>query len=119
MTTMFSLPPTPSEGPRTGQSAWAPSLPAIGDDQSFVDVVSSLTGYVRPRVVLLPLLIVFRYFNEVIDVSHTFEQLKTTSTGHVLRPLISSLSDRCHRPTIVAALLYVPSFYFIGIVTLI
>ena len=95
MTTMFSLPPTPSEGPRTGQSAWAPSLPAVGDDQSFVDVVSSLTGYI----------------NGIIDASHTFEQLKTTSAGHVLRPLISSLSDRCHRPTIVAALLYVATSF--------
>ena len=65
-------------------------------------------------------LIVFSYIDLIIDSSHTFEQLKTTSSGHVLRPLISSLSDKCHRPTIVAALLYVmPSICLIGIVVLI
>lgn len=47
---------------------------------------------------------------EIIEVPHSFEQLRTTTAGHVLRPLINSLSETCHHPEIVKALLYVAIF---------
>lgn len=47
------------------------------------------------------------YFIDAIEAPHTFEQLRTASVGHILKPLIKSLSDTCHNPDIVSALLWV------------
>lgn len=46
-----------------------------------------------------------RYFQDAIEAPHTFEQLRTASVGHILRPLTKLLSDRCHHFEIVSALL--------------
>jgi hypothetical protein len=46
------------------------------------------------------------YFIDAVDDAHTFEQLQTETVGYKLSPLTSSLSDYCHHPAIVAALLY-------------
>ncbi|KAK6331697.1 hypothetical protein TWF718_002243 [Orbilia javanica] len=45
------------------------------------------------------------YFVEIIDTPFTFDQLRTTTFSTRLRPLITSLSQNCHHPAIVAALL--------------
>ncbi|KAL8824945.1 MAG: hypothetical protein Q9191_004714 [Dirinaria sp. TL-2023a] len=84
------LPQTPpSEGPRTGQSDWLPAPPVIDDHESLTFLCADLSTY----------------FIDVIQAPHTFEQLRTASVGHILKPLITSLSDSCHHLEIVSALL--------------
>lgn len=46
-----------------------------------------------------------RYIENAVDTAYSYEQLRTTVVGHCLRPLIQQLSDDCHYPAIVAALL--------------
>ncbi|KAI4103795.1 MAG: hypothetical protein LQ339_004127 [Xanthoria mediterranea] len=90
------MPQTPiSEGLRTGQMDWLPPVPLIEDDQPFSEVVRELS----------------QYFVDAIEVPHTFEQLRTASVGNILRPLVGSLSDRCHHPGIVSALMVVKSLF--------
>ncbi|KAK6497654.1 hypothetical protein TWF481_012059 [Arthrobotrys musiformis] len=45
------------------------------------------------------------YFVDIIDTPFTFDQLRTTTFSTRLRPLITALSQNCHHPAIVAALL--------------
>ena len=45
------------------------------------------------------------YIEDAIMAPYTFEQLRTASVGHVLGPLVKSLSDRRHHPDLVSALL--------------
>ncbi|KAK6524535.1 hypothetical protein TWF281_011441 [Arthrobotrys megalospora] len=45
------------------------------------------------------------YFVDIIDTPFTFDQLRTTTFSSRLRPLITALSQNCHHPAIVAALL--------------
>ena len=52
-----------------------------------------------------------RYINEVIVVSHTFEQLRTAAVGRILWPLVASLSKGCHNRLIVSALLVLKWHY--------
>lgn len=75
------MPQTPgSEGPRTGYSDFSLQTPTFDDDESLAVIVRGLSSY----------------FVDVIQAPHTFEQLRTALVGHILKPLISSLSDRCH-----------------------
>lgn len=53
-----------------------------------------------------------RYFVDAIEAPYTFEQLRTASKGHILKPLVKSLSDRCHHPGIISALMYPTSRLF-------
>ena len=86
------LPQTPpSEGPRTGQSDWLPPPPEIEDNESLTLLCDDLSTY----------------FIDVIQAPHTFEQLRTASVGHILKPLITSLSESCHHLEVVSALLSV------------
>lgn len=90
------MPQSPSsEGPRTGQSDWLPPPPAIEDDESLLTLCNDLSTY----------------FIDVVQAPHTFEQLRTASVGHILRPLINALSDTCHHLEVVSALLLV---HFVG-----
>ena len=79
----------PSDAPRTGQSDWLPPPPAIEDDESLTSLCNDLSTY----------------FIDVIQAPHTFEQLRTALVGHILKPLITSLSENCHHLEIVSALL--------------
>lgn len=45
------------------------------------------------------------YFNAVVVLPVTFEQLRTTSAGQGLRTLVEHLSMECSHPAIVNALL--------------
>lgn len=84
------MPQTPlSGGPRTGLFEPQLSLPNIDEDEPLVEVVRELS----------------EYFEDAIEAPHTFEQLRTASVGHILRPLTTYLSDKCHHPDIVSALL--------------
>lgn len=72
--------------------------------------------YIRPKKKIKKIqLTLSRYLVETLEVPHSFEQLRTTTAGHVLRPLIKSLSETCHHPEIVKALLYVAIFSFFEI----
>ncbi|MCJ1414062.1 hypothetical protein MMC32_000387 [Xylographa parallela] len=82
-------PTTPSEGPRTGISEWAPSLPDIQEDEPFAEIVRDLSIYIE----------------DIIDLPHTWEQLRGAQGVYLLKPLVSSLYDRCHHHNIIAALL--------------
>ncbi|MCJ1397763.1 hypothetical protein MMC11_000959 [Xylographa trunciseda] len=82
-------PTTPSEGPRTGISEWAPSLPDIHENEPFTELVRDLSIYI----------------DDIIDLPHTWEQLRGAQGVHLLKPLVSSLYDRCHHHNIIAALL--------------
>lgn len=64
-------------------------VPVIDSKESFTDVVFKLSTYIA----------------KATDAAYTYEQLRTTTAGHSLRPLISDLSENCHHPAIVAALL--------------
>ncbi|EXJ74919.1 uncharacterized protein A1O5_01615 [Cladophialophora psammophila CBS 110553] len=64
-------------------------VPIIDSRESFSDVVFKLSSYIA----------------KAIDAAYTYEQLRTTSAGQSLKPLITSLSGDCHHPAIVAALL--------------
>ncbi|OAP57309.1 hypothetical protein AYL99_08047 [Fonsecaea erecta] len=64
-------------------------VPIIDSRESFSDVVFKLSSYIA----------------KAIDAAYTYEQLRTTSAGHPLKPLIAYLSEDCHHPAVVAALL--------------
>ncbi|KIW99968.1 uncharacterized protein Z518_10896 [Rhinocladiella mackenziei CBS 650.93] len=64
-------------------------VPIIDSQESFSDVVFKLSAYI----------------SKAIDAAYTYEQLRTTVAGHTLKPLISNLSEECHHPAVVAALL--------------
>ena len=68
-------------------------LPRIKSDDSFVEVVKSLSVY----------------FVDEITMPSTFEQLRTTSAENKLRILIDHLVDSVHNPVLINSLLYVPS----------
>ena len=77
----MQMPHTPgSEGPWTGQSDFFVQTPIFDDDESLIVIVHELSSY----------------FVDLIQAPHTFEQLRTALVGHILKPLITSLSDRCH-----------------------
>jgi hypothetical protein len=57
------------------------------------------------------------YFIDAIDYPHTLEQLRTTSIGRKLRPLVVALSENVHHPAIVAALLLVITLFFMASTT--
>ena len=86
----MQMPQTPgSERPRTGQTETFPRTPVFDDDETLAVVVRELSSY----------------FVDTIQAPHTFEQLRTALIGHILKPIVSSLSDKCHHPGIVSALL--------------
>lgn len=86
----MQMPQTPgSEGPKTGQTGAFPQTPVFDDDESLAVIVHELSAY----------------FVDIIQAPHTFEQLRTDLVGHILKPIVSSLSDRCHHSDIVSALL--------------
>ncbi|ETN41937.1 uncharacterized protein HMPREF1541_03876 [Cyphellophora europaea CBS 101466] len=64
-------------------------VPVIDSTEGFTDVVDKLITYLC----------------KAIDAAYTYDQLRTSFAGQSLRPLIASLSDECHHPAIVAALL--------------
>lgn len=64
-------------------------VPIIDSTESFSDVTFKL----------------FSYISKAIDAAYTYEQLRTSVAGQSLRPLISNLSEDCHHPAVVAALL--------------
>ena len=66
-------------------------VPIIDDQESFSDVVRKLNAYIV----------------RAVDAAYTYEQLRTSVAGQSLKPLSSSLSEECHHPAIVAALLSV------------
>lgn len=96
---------TPVEGPRSGSVDILPPLPDFEEDERLRSIVSELASLVLHKCGWVFLLIKRRYFVEAIETPHTFEQLKTTSAGRRLKPLIKSLNDTCHHPGIVTALL--------------
>ena len=61
--------------------------PIIDDSETFYAVVKKLAGYIA----------------RLVDSAYTYEQLRIS---HALKPLVSRLSDDCHHPAIVAALLW-------------
>ncbi|KAK2613721.1 hypothetical protein N8I77_000613 [Diaporthe amygdali] len=85
--------PGADEPPRTpspmGQRFYGYRLPDIREDDSFRDMIKKLSIY----------------FNEVVVLPVTFEQLRTTSAGEGLRNLVEHLSRECSHPAIVNALL--------------
>ncbi|KIW34011.1 uncharacterized protein PV07_00813 [Cladophialophora immunda] len=85
---MASLDP---QTPRSGKfQPWGQDdVPIIDSRESFSDVVFKLSSYIA----------------KAIDAAYTYEQLRTTSAGQSLKPLIAYLSGDCHHPAIVAALL--------------
>ncbi|KAI9809949.1 MAG: hypothetical protein M1825_000382 [Sarcosagium campestre] len=66
-------------------------IPEIRTEEPFKDVVRKL----------------YLYFLQAFDTPHTFEQLRTTSSGNALRPLVAYLCDDVYHPAIVSALLVV------------
>lgn len=48
-----------------------------------------------------------RFIIHIIDVSYTYEQLRTGLAAQKLRPLVSSLTNDCNHQLIVPALLLV------------
>lgn len=64
-------------------------VPVIDDHESFQEVVKKLRQYIA----------------KTVDAAYSYDQLRTTIAGHCLRPLVLSLSEDCHYPAIVAALL--------------
>lgn len=64
-------------------------VPEIDPNDAFQDVVKKFQDYIVKS----------------IDAAYTYEQLRTTIAGHSLRPLVLKLSEDCHHPAIVAALL--------------
>ena len=81
----------PPATPRSAKSApWdSDDVPIIDDSESFSDVVSKLSAYIV----------------KTVDAAYTYEQLRTSVAGQNLRPLITSLSEECHHPAVVAALI--------------
>lgn len=64
-------------------------IPIIDENDPFHEVVSKLSNYIVKS----------------IDTAYSYEQLRTTIAGHNLRPLVVKLSEDCHHPAVVAALL--------------
>lgn len=64
-------------------------VPIIDRKENFHDVVLKL----------------IRYIIKAVDASYSYEQLRTTTAGQNLRPLVNALSEDCQHPAIVAALL--------------
>ncbi|KAK4940826.1 hypothetical protein LTR10_019098 [Elasticomyces elasticus] len=64
-------------------------VPIIDTNESFSDVTFKL----------------FTFFGKAVDTAYTYEQLRTSVAGQTLKPLISKLSEECHHPGVVAALL--------------
>ncbi|CAN8102347.1 unnamed protein product [Discula destructiva] len=87
--------PGANDPPRTPSPAghhhvsFAQGLPEIEDGDSFRDLIKKLSIY----------------FNEIVVLPVTFEQLRTTSAGEGLQLLVEHLSDACRNPAIVNALL--------------
>lgn len=80
----------PSTPHSTKFSPWSDNeLPVIDSTEKFSDVVSKVSTYIV----------------KTIDAAYSWEQIRTTVVGQSLRPLVSSLSEDCHYPGIVAALL--------------
>ncbi|KAI3402112.1 hypothetical protein diail_41 [Diaporthe ilicicola] len=86
-------PPGADEPPRSpspmGQRFYGHGMPDIRDDDSFRDMIKKLSVY----------------FNGVVVLPVTFEQLRTTSAGQGLRILVEHLRVECSHPAIVNALL--------------
>ena len=64
-------------------------IPTVGLDESFTATVTKLTHYIT----------------RAVDTAYSYEQLRTTVAGQHLQPLVLKLSENCHYPAIVAALL--------------
>lgn len=86
---MAGVPPQTPGSSRFFQLVEDDDLPVIDTQESLTDVVFKITAYIT----------------KAIDAAYTYEQLRTSVAGQTLRPLISRLSDDCHHPAIVAALL--------------
>jgi hypothetical protein len=88
-------PPPRSFSPASGNTPHyivsSAELPQIGFDDAFKDIVTSLSVY----------------FNEVIELPSSFEQLRNSSAGDFLRVLVDHLGKTCTNPAIVNALLSV------------
>lgn len=81
-------PPTP----RSSRFQFTPTdseIPHIEVDESFQEVVTKLRHYIV----------------KAVDTAYNYEQLRTTIAGQNLRPLVLKLSEDCHYPAVVAALL--------------
>ncbi|TVY93623.1 Calcium channel [Lachnellula willkommii] len=80
-----------TSGPRSpmGEEQLPSSLPRIKSDDSFVEVVKSLSVY----------------FVDEITMPSTFEALRTTSAGNKLRTLIDHLVASVHNPVLINSLL--------------
>lgn len=85
---MKMSPPTPGSG-RFRFPISEEDIPHIAADEDFDEAVLKLKHYI----------------SNAIDTAYSYEQLRTTVVGHSLRPLVQQLSDDCHYPAIVAALL--------------
>jgi hypothetical protein len=87
---VFNMSPTP----KTPLSSrfFMPSeedLPTIDTSENFTSIVNKLSEYMIKS----------------IDASYTYEQLRTTFAGQSLKPLIQKLTEDCHHPALIAALL--------------
>lgn len=80
--------------PPTPRSARFPSL--TDDDLPDIDTTDAFQDVVRKFQ---------EYIVKSIDAAYSYEQLRTTIAGHCLRPLVLKLSEDCHHPALVAALL--------------
>ncbi|KAG9259132.1 uncharacterized protein F5Z01DRAFT_26514 [Emericellopsis atlantica] len=76
-------------GAKSSADDWDIELPDIKELDSFRTVVRKLS----------------KYFEEVIELPSTFEQLRTTSSGNCLRVLVDHLAKNCENQAIVNALL--------------
>lgn len=64
-------------------------VPSIDATEPFASIVDKLLSYI----------------SKAVDAAYTYEQLRTSFAGQSLRPLIASLSNDCHHPALVAAIL--------------
>jgi hypothetical protein len=71
-------------------------LPWMEDDVPIIDSKESFSDITFK---------VFTYVAKAVDAAYTYEQLRTSVVGQTLKPLIAILSEDCHHPAIVAALL--------------
>ncbi|KAI9713491.1 MAG: hypothetical protein M1820_000873 [Bogoriella megaspora] len=74
---------------------YVPFVPRIRDNDSFVELVRKLSGYIL----------------EAIKVPHSFEELRKVAHGRSLTPLIESLTRDVHHPDVVAALLVLKGYF--------
>ncbi|KIW11929.1 hypothetical protein PV08_09202 [Exophiala spinifera] len=72
------------------------ALPWMEDDVPIIDSTESFSDVTFK---------VFTYIAKAVDAAYTYEQLRTSVVGQTLKPLISKLSEDCHHPAVVAALL--------------